>query len=553
MTSTLATNAVVDTTLTRKHYLRADKEGRPLDKQVPRTYQVYTGTGSLGEVLDYDGSDELVLFADNLTGPLIVRFGPTISKTRNWLGREMKIQINGQTTQSITLNSSPVFMKLNGTSLTQLSHVIPGDSLSKTITVSFSSDNLWNVDYGASARSLIPIPLQSNSQIVSPKYLAPFVVNISNLARGGVPPYTATPPPFTSGTIDKRFGSIIVNNGAGTVTVYSPSRNFSPVISTPIQITDSAGSTVVSSIQAFQDKITYITGQNYSSTACTHIATVLGVQAIFTKNNTGPSLAIVDDANTITDLAGNQNDNLMFYMTSTSSTQVYYYDPVIGGPPPTGIVPQTGLGFIGAGITNIRCISYNHDTDELFVFGNTVATAIYVVGFDRYQRSTVAPTLTQRQITILTNAINPNTQPILAAIYSDTSYVTGCEFVDGRDMVVLAIWDPVASRSKIVTLNSQMFKNRGTQVGVLPTTYHDQYVIGVYDNAILNNVRIGLSSMKIEDRYGVAFINGTSATVNFIRDLSFFNNTLLADGNYPSILLTGLPTEVRGTRTLINY
>lgn len=553
MTSPLGSNAVLEYNSTPKRYLRADKEGRPVNKQVPRTYQVYTGTGSLGEILDYDGSDEVVIFADNLIGPLIIRFGPTRTNTRNWLGRVVKVQINGQTSQTITLNTSPVFMRLNGTTLNQLSHVIPGDNTSKTITVFFSSDTLWNVDYGSAVKSLIPLPLRPNPQIAIPRYLERFTVNISNLVRDGVPPYTAVPPPFTTGVIDKRFGSVIVDNGAGTVTVYPPSGNQSPLVTTPIQITDSVGTTVISSIHAMQDRITYATGQNYSNTACTYIGTILGVQAIFTRTNTGSTATIVDAASTITNLAGNQNDNLMFYTDSASTTQVRYYDPLSGAVPPTGNIPQTGIGFIDVGITNIRCLSFNHDTDELFVFGDTVTTPIYVVKFDRYQRSTVAPTLTQQKVTILTNAIDPNSQPILADIYSATSYVTGCEFIDGRDMVMLAIWDPVAVRSKIVTLNSQMFKNRGTSVGVLPTTFHDQYVVGVYNNAILNNVRIGLSSIKIEDRYGVAFINGNTATVNFIRDLSFFNNTILGDTGYPSILLTGLPTEVRGTRTLINY
>ena len=51
MTSLLALNARLPSAISRKRYLKADKEGVPLDKQVPRTYQVYEGTG--GETIDF--------------------------------------------------------------------------------------------------------------------------------------------------------------------------------------------------------------------------------------------------------------------------------------------------------------------------------------------------------------------------------------------------------------------------------------------------------------------------------------------------------------------
>ena len=172
--------------------------------------------------------------------------------------------------------------------------------------------------------------------------------------------------------------------------------------------------------------------------------------------------------------------------------------------------------------------------------------------FDRYQRSDInPPTLTPQGITVLTNALDPTTQPVLAPIYATTSYVTGCEFVDGLNVVVLAIWDPVANRGKLVSLNSQMFKNRGTSVGVAPVTYHDQYVIGAYDNAVFNAARLSLGSMKVEDKYAMSYI--TSTAYGFIKDYSFFNNVLTTLPGFASSGISGLPTEIRGTRTLINY
>ncbi len=164
MTSTLSRNAVTPTEVTRLYSLRANKEGFPINKQVPRTIQTYTGVGGVGVTLDYDGSNDVVVFAENLTGDLIIRFCPSaINDKYNLLGKDVKIHINGATTRSITLNSSPSFMKINATALTQLSHVITGNGLSKTITVSFVSLNLWNLDYGASAIYSFPTNLPSMS------------------------------------------------------------------------------------------------------------------------------------------------------------------------------------------------------------------------------------------------------------------------------------------------------------------------------------------------------------------------------------------------------
>jgi len=163
MTSPLSRNALALTPISKKYYLHSNKEGYPLNKQVPRTIQTYNGTG--GTTISYDGSNDIVIVAENLTSNLIISFCPSVANDRlNLLGKEVKIHITGPTTRSITLNSAPVFMKINGTSLTQVSHIIPGDGLSKTITVSFATTGTWNVDYGASASpSLLPTTLPSVS------------------------------------------------------------------------------------------------------------------------------------------------------------------------------------------------------------------------------------------------------------------------------------------------------------------------------------------------------------------------------------------------------
>lgn len=164
MTSLLGRNASTDNPIKRKYHLRANKDGFPVNQQVPRTIQTYTGTGGVGVSIDYNGSNDLVIFAANLTGDLIVTLCPSSANDIfNLLGKELKIHINGATTRSITLNSSPAFMKINATALTQLSHVIVGNGLSKTLTLSFTSTGLWNLDYGASIINSFPSTLPSMS------------------------------------------------------------------------------------------------------------------------------------------------------------------------------------------------------------------------------------------------------------------------------------------------------------------------------------------------------------------------------------------------------
>ena len=153
MTSALATNAIVPKNIDTVFHLKATRTGAPLNKQVPRTYQIYTGTGN--QTIQYDGSNEIIINGPTLTGPLIIQFGP-IANIRNAIGRKLNIIIVSPIFQTITLNSSPAFMKINGTNLTQLSHVIPADNISKAISVFFHSVNVINVDYGSSAASVVP-------------------------------------------------------------------------------------------------------------------------------------------------------------------------------------------------------------------------------------------------------------------------------------------------------------------------------------------------------------------------------------------------------------
>jgi hypothetical protein len=148
MTNVLAVNAVVPKKIDTQYFLRATKQGFPINNQIPRTYQVYTGTGN--QTITCDGSNEIRIFGQTLVGPLIINFGPQ-RRLRDMVGRLVTLNIIGPISQTITLNTSPAFMKINGTALQQLSHVIPGDNISKSITLYFHSEQFINLDYGAAA------------------------------------------------------------------------------------------------------------------------------------------------------------------------------------------------------------------------------------------------------------------------------------------------------------------------------------------------------------------------------------------------------------------
>lgn len=153
MTNVLAVNAVVPKKIDTQYFLRATKQGVPIDNQVPRTYQVYTGTGN--QTIDYDGSNEIRIFGPTLTGPLTINMGP-LRRLRNMVGRILTINIIAPINQTITLSSAPAFMMINGTGLQQFTHVIPADNISKSLTVYFHSSSHLNVDYGASSTSVVP-------------------------------------------------------------------------------------------------------------------------------------------------------------------------------------------------------------------------------------------------------------------------------------------------------------------------------------------------------------------------------------------------------------
>jgi hypothetical protein len=550
MTSQLATDAFVPKPTTKRYYLETTKEGTPINKQVARTVQIYSGVGGIGVTIDYDGSDDFIINGVDLTGPLIIRFGPSSRLIRNRIGRELKIHILTGTTQPISLSASPAFIAINGTALQQLTHIIAGDSIQRTLTLSFTNTSTWNLDYGA-ANSVLTIPtLMPRPVSIVSNYLAPVTVNTSSIVTGGVSPFTATVPGIYA-IIYNPSGSFTIDNTLGTVTYYPESRslNFPPTYSVPVIVTDAVGSQVVSELVLSPNIYSNLGGvTQVSSPVATYIGTSGGVHGVYTKGAGATNSLVYTQASTILTIAGDQNDNLLFFTDTTTPLAFKVYDPVTGALPFSYLPVAPTLSSIG--ITNIRCMSYDHDTDRLFIFGNTVTEPVHAMKMGGFQRvdSDSPPLIDVQYTATFVDLINPNTQTALSNVYADTSYVTGCEFVDGGNLVVIAVWDPLAARGKIVTLNKSMFSARGTNI--VSTTY-DQYVVGSFNNVSYNNSRIALYSRKTPVTYYLGVIKQSKATSNINTNFTFTGNAEQVSSTING--LVGLPVEARGTRTLINF
>lgn len=94
MTSTTGKDAGLITPIEKKRFLQADKNGAPLNRQVPRTQQSYTGTG--GETITLNGSNYLFV-TTALAGVLTIN----CQDVSNLRGRLITIYVRGGVGQNV--------------------------------------------------------------------------------------------------------------------------------------------------------------------------------------------------------------------------------------------------------------------------------------------------------------------------------------------------------------------------------------------------------------------------------------------------------------------
>lgn len=107
MTSRFATN-FNDGGLSPVRYLRVDREGVPLQGQVPLTFQTYSGTGN--ETIVYDGSYCLIIDSTLSAGALTVDF----SAMNNYMGRYCDIVLTSVLASSFIMDFGAGYVVVPG-------------------------------------------------------------------------------------------------------------------------------------------------------------------------------------------------------------------------------------------------------------------------------------------------------------------------------------------------------------------------------------------------------------------------------------------------------
>ncbi len=97
MTSLTSTDAVILGPMDKERPLLVDKNGAPLNKQIPRLQQQYNGAG--GETILFDGSNSLFVNGA-LAGVLTIN----ATSVANLRGRNIAIYVRGGVGQNVVVN-----------------------------------------------------------------------------------------------------------------------------------------------------------------------------------------------------------------------------------------------------------------------------------------------------------------------------------------------------------------------------------------------------------------------------------------------------------------
>lgn len=130
MTSPFANNAVVPPKIATDYYLRSNKEGVPLDRQVPKTTQVPSAT--TGTIIPT--ADRNMTIA-TLTGPLTIDFATNF---RNYIGKDYEILVFGAVGQTVTFNFNAAYpARVTGAAGTTTSLVVAALANNQRVRLTF--------------------------------------------------------------------------------------------------------------------------------------------------------------------------------------------------------------------------------------------------------------------------------------------------------------------------------------------------------------------------------------------------------------------------------
>lgn len=134
MSNLLATNSQ-KTIVSKKHFLQCDREGFPIEGQVPLTYQMYTGDGD--ETISISGKNYLILNTTLSAGPLVI---DTFDGFNN-LGRQVKILSLQPITNNIVLNNSPSLIYVSGEAAGSNNYTISSPKNAFSLTLDYAAES----------------------------------------------------------------------------------------------------------------------------------------------------------------------------------------------------------------------------------------------------------------------------------------------------------------------------------------------------------------------------------------------------------------------------
>jgi hypothetical protein len=140
MTSNVSKNAYLGTPSERQRFIKADKNGIPVDKQIPRTWENYSGAG--GATVVPNGSHSY-----NVLGVLAGVLTINCTDVSNFVGRSLLVTVRGGATQNVVINfpAAGYDVRVKGAAGSVTSYTIAANANNQNIMIDFRSDGAFIV------------------------------------------------------------------------------------------------------------------------------------------------------------------------------------------------------------------------------------------------------------------------------------------------------------------------------------------------------------------------------------------------------------------------
>lgn len=138
MTSAVSKNAYVGTPSERKRYLEVDKDGNLRNKQVPRTWEEYSGAG--GVTVVPNGSHSF-----NVLGILAGVLTLNCTDVSNFVGRSLMVTVRPGATQNVVINfpAAGYTVYVKGAAAAVTTYTLAASANAQSIVIDFRSKGAW--------------------------------------------------------------------------------------------------------------------------------------------------------------------------------------------------------------------------------------------------------------------------------------------------------------------------------------------------------------------------------------------------------------------------